>query len=76
MAERKRAAKLTQKQRVLKDHPGAWLWYRPQCDDYIVMPKGGRSVFEMLGFGDTARAAWKDAASREPGGARRLRGAR
>ena len=53
--------KTTPKQRVLKKSPGAWLWFRPESDDYIVMPKDGYTVFQALGSGDTARQAWVDA---------------
>lgn len=59
---KKQRRKLTPKQRVLKKHPGAWLWLQPQ-ELYVVMPKVYVNVDDALGCGETPREAWANAAS-------------
>lgn len=64
MSPDKRRSSLTPKQRVLKKHPGAWLWLQPQ-ELYQVMPRRAHHVGQSLGCGETPREAWADAARQE-----------
>jgi hypothetical protein len=52
---------VTPKERVLKRHPGAWLWLQPGYS-YFILPRRAFLVRQNIGSGDTPREAWADAA--------------